>query len=77
MTAALEREIKLRFEDPETARAAILRAGATPVRCRRLREDCLLDTLTINCAAALPSCAFGSNRARALLVQRPGAASPY
>jgi adenylate cyclase class 2 len=45
MPATLEREIKLRFEDVETARAAILRAGATPLRCRRLQEDCLLDTL--------------------------------
>src|SRR5438552_18893091 len=44
MTAILEREIKLRFETPEAARTAILRAGATPVRCRRLQEDCLLDT---------------------------------
>jgi adenylate cyclase class 2 len=44
MIATLEREIKLRFEDAETARAAILRAGATPVRGRRLQEDCLLDT---------------------------------
>ena len=44
MIATLEREIKLRFEDAETARAAILRAGATSVRCRRLQEDCLLDT---------------------------------
>src|SRR5947207_6953448 len=44
MGATLEREIKLRFDSPETARAAILRAGATPVRGRRLQEDCLLDT---------------------------------
>lgn len=44
MTATLEREIKLRFETLEAARAAVLRAGATPVRGRRLQEDCLLDT---------------------------------
>ena len=44
MTATLEREIKLRFEDASTAREAILRAGGTPVRSRRLQEDCLLDT---------------------------------
>lgn len=44
MAATLEREIKLRFESLETARAAVLRAGATPVRGRRLQEDCLLDT---------------------------------
>ena len=44
MTAILEREIKLRFDDPEAARQAVLRAGATPLRGRRLQEDCLLDT---------------------------------
>jgi adenylate cyclase class 2 len=44
MIATLEREIKLRFDDAETARAAIVQAGATPVRGRRLQEDCLLDT---------------------------------
>ena len=44
MPAALEREIKLRFADPDSARAAILRAGATPLRGRRLQEDCLLDS---------------------------------
>ena len=40
----LEREIKLRFASPEDARAAILAMGATPLRGRRLQEDCLLDT---------------------------------
>jgi adenylate cyclase class 2 len=44
MAATLEREVKLRFDNPETARAAILAAGATPMRGRRLQEDCLLDT---------------------------------
>ena len=44
MAATLEREIKLRFESPGVARAAVLAAGATPVRARRLQEDCLLDT---------------------------------
>lgn len=44
MTLMLEREVKLRFDNPEEARAAILAAGATPLRCRRLQEDCLLDT---------------------------------
>ena len=44
MTAILEREIKLRFDSTEAARAAVLSAGATPVRSRRLQEDCLLDT---------------------------------
>jgi adenylate cyclase, class 2 len=42
----LEREIKVRFETPEDARARILSpgVGATPLRGRRLQEDCLLDT---------------------------------
>ncbi|HVC18484.1 MAG TPA: CYTH domain-containing protein [Vicinamibacterales bacterium] len=40
----LEREVKLRFADPEQARAAVRAAGATPLRGRRLQEDCLLDT---------------------------------
>ena len=44
MTATLEREIKLRFSSPEDARAAVLAAGATPLRGRRLQDDCLLDT---------------------------------
>jgi adenylate cyclase class 2 len=45
MTAILEREIKLRFETPDSARAAVLRAGAEPIRARRLQEDCLFDTV--------------------------------
>jgi adenylate cyclase class 2 len=44
MTTTLEREIKLRFATPDAARAAIVAAGATPFKCRRLQEDCLLDT---------------------------------
>ncbi len=40
----LEREIKLRFPGPAEARAAIIKAGATPIRGRRLQEDCLLDS---------------------------------
>ncbi len=44
MTTMLEREIKLKFESLAEARAAILAVGATPVRGRRLQEDCLLDT---------------------------------
>jgi len=44
VTATLEREIKLRFDTADAARAAILGAGATPLRGRRLQEDCLLDT---------------------------------
>lgn len=44
MENTLEREVKLRFKDPAEAREAITRAGATPLRGRRLQEDCLLDT---------------------------------
>jgi adenylate cyclase class 2 len=44
MAATLEREIKLRFDDVDSARAAILDSGATPLRGRRLQEDFLLDT---------------------------------
>jgi adenylate cyclase class 2 len=44
MAAIMEREIKLVFPDPEEARKAILATGATPLRSRRLQEDCLLDT---------------------------------
>lgn len=40
----LEREIKLRFDSADDARERILAIGATPLRCRRLQEDCLLDT---------------------------------
>jgi adenylate cyclase, class 2 len=40
----LEREIKLRFESAAEARDRILSIGATPLRGRRLQEDCLLDT---------------------------------
>jgi adenylate cyclase class 2 len=43
-TMALEREVKLRFDSADAARAAILAAGATPLRCRRLQDDFLLDT---------------------------------
>jgi adenylate cyclase class 2 len=40
----LEREIKLRFDTADEARVRILSIGATPLRGRRLQEDCLLDT---------------------------------
>jgi adenylate cyclase class 2 len=44
VTLMIEREVKLRFESPDQARAAILEAGAAPLRCRRLQEDALFDT---------------------------------
>ncbi len=42
----VEREIKLRFTSVEEARDRVLSpsVGATPLRGRRLQEDCLLDT---------------------------------
>jgi adenylate cyclase, class 2 len=39
----LEREVKLRFDSVEDARAALVTSDATPLRCRRLQEDYLLD----------------------------------
>jgi len=42
-TTTLEREIKLRFDTVEQARAAIEAAGGTPLLGRRLQEDALLD----------------------------------
>jgi adenylate cyclase class 2 len=43
METTLEREIKLPFAHAARAREAIARCGATPLRGRRLQEDCLLD----------------------------------
>jgi len=40
----MEREIKLRFDSPVAARAAVVATGATLLRPRRLQHDCLLDT---------------------------------
>jgi adenylate cyclase class 2 len=41
---ALEREIKLRFDSADEARAMVVALGATPTLGRRLQEDCLFDT---------------------------------
>jgi adenylate cyclase class 2 len=43
MAAPIEREIKLRFDTPDEARAAVVRTGASPLHGRRLQEDVLLD----------------------------------
>ena len=44
ITTTIEREIKLRYDSAEEARAIILSLGATPLHGRRLQEDVLLDT---------------------------------
>lgn len=44
MAGSLEREIKLRFDSADTARAAVLGLDATLVRARRLQSDIVLDT---------------------------------
>jgi adenylate cyclase class 2 len=54
MPIAFEREIKLRFPDASTARAAVAALGATPLRERRLQSDMLFDT---------PDNALGGRRA--------------
>jgi len=43
-TSTIEREIKLRYDSAEAARAMILAMGATPLHGRRLQDDALLDT---------------------------------
>ncbi len=43
MGDAIEREIKLRFESPAAARAAVRATGAAARRARRLQDDRLLD----------------------------------
>jgi adenylate cyclase class 2 len=40
----LEREVKLSFDSPERARAAVIAACATLIRSRRLQHDVLFDT---------------------------------
>jgi adenylate cyclase class 2 len=43
-TTTTELEIKLRFANAAEARAAVVAAGAVPLRARRLQQDALLDT---------------------------------
>ena len=44
VTDPVEREIKLPFDSPDAARAAVATLGATPLRARRLQDDRLLDS---------------------------------
>lgn len=44
MNDRIEREVKLRFDSREAARAAVIALDATPKRTRRLQDDRLLDT---------------------------------
>ncbi|HJN45196.1 MAG: hypothetical protein CL477_08530 [Acidobacteria bacterium] len=46
MAEMIEREIKLCYDSPAAARRAVVAAGATPLRARRLQNDCLLDRET-------------------------------
>ena len=43
MSTGFEREVKLRFDSVDAARAAIARTEATPLRSRRLQDDYMLD----------------------------------
>jgi adenylate cyclase class 2 len=63
----LEREIKLSFDNPAAARAAVLAAGATPLRAPRLQQDCLLDTAEQSLFKARSLLRVRSEDGRALL----------
>ena len=44
MGGTLEREVKLRFDSADAARAAVVSVGGTLVQARRLQADAILDT---------------------------------
>jgi adenylate cyclase, class 2 len=77
-TSSLEREIKLRFQSPEEAREAVLGIGATPLRGRRLQEDCLLDTADERLRAARSVLRVRMDQGRSLLTYKgPVQPSPW
>jgi adenylate cyclase, class 2 len=77
-TNSLEREIKLRFRSPAEAREAVLGIGATPVRGRRLQEDCLLDTADERLRAARSVLRVRMDQGRSLLTYKgPVQPSPW
>ena len=51
MPAIMEREIKLRYDSPGSARAAVLNLAPTPLRPRRLQSDVVFDTIDRSLAA--------------------------
>jgi len=76
--STLEREIKLRFQSPAEAREAVLGIGATPVRGRRLQEDCLLDTADEQVRAARSVLRVRMDQGRSLLTYKgPVQPSPW
>ncbi len=77
-TSSLEREIKLRFQSPAEARDAVTGIGATPVRGRRLQEDCLLDTADERLRAARSVLRVRMDQGRSLLTYKgPVQPSPW
>jgi adenylate cyclase class 2 len=77
-TSSLEREIKLRFQNPAEAREAVVGIGATPLRGRRLQEDCLLDTADERLRSARSVLRVRMDQGRSLLTYKgPVQPSPW
>ncbi len=77
-TSTLEREIKLRFASADEAREAILRTKATPLRGRRLQEDCLVDTADERLRGRRSILRVRSDQGRSLLTYKgPVQPSPF
>ena len=60
MPDQVEREIKVPYDSPAVARPRVVEAGATPLRARRLQNDCLLDARRNRLATASARCVSGS-----------------